>query len=64
MRPLVKHHKPCVHSWREDSTLRLGTVSAVGKSMYRVYCKECGVSTTICLTTQEAQERARVGWLS
>ena len=30
MRPLVKRHKPCVHTWSENSTLRLGTVTVDG----------------------------------
>lgn len=64
MRPLIRRRpRPCLHDFREGSTFRLMTASAVGKPMYRVYCRECGVSTEWCLTKIEAQEKARAGWM-
>ncbi len=67
MRGLVKNKKKgtpvCIHSFREDTTFRTRTISAVGVPMYYVVCKVCGKQTIICFTEREAHERAKRGWM-
>ena len=53
----------CVHMFREDTTLRLLTVSAVGEPMYYVRCKACGKGTDTYLTAGEAIAAAKRGWI-
>ena len=60
---LPRRHGPCVHSWCEDSTLRIGTISALGSNLYYVYCRECGASTDTCLTKEEAVAKAERGMM-
>lgn len=60
---IPKHYRPCVHSFREDSTLRVGTISALGSNLYYVYCRECGASTDTCLTKEEAVAKAERGMM-
>lgn len=60
---LPKHYRQCVHSFTEESTLRVGTISALGSSMYYVYCKECDAATEIYLTTEEAIAQAEKGMM-
>ena len=58
-----RNPSPCCHSWCENSTLRTVEISAVGKPMYLVVCKECGISTELCMTAEEAHLRAERGWI-
>ena len=60
---LPRQYRPCVHSFTEESTLRVGTISALGSSMYYVYCKECDAATEIYLTKDEAIAQAERGMM-